>query len=108
MARIPQHIVSRMRQLSEQNMVRRLRLPVPGQVDLTSNDYLGLARERGPETGWAGSGGSRLLSGHHAVHSQLESECAALFQAESALVYSTGYMANIGLLSCIGLAKGIF
>lgn len=108
MADIPEHIAVKMAELEAQNQLRSLRLPIPGHVDLTSNDYLGLARRRGLETAALGSGGSRLLTGHHAVHAALEEECADLFEMESALLYSTGYMANVGLLSAIGGREGIF
>ncbi len=88
-------------------LLRQMRLPQG--VDLVSNDYLGLAehphiKERmrqavGEQP--AGAGGSRLLRGHHRVFEQLESRLAAFSGTESALLFGSGYAANIGLLQAI-------
>lgn len=79
-------------------------------VDFSSNDYLGLSRhpalasalraalDRGVP---AGSGGSRLLRGHHEEHEALEAEAAAFFGAESALFFSSGFDANLAFFSAI-------
>lgn len=50
-----------------------------------------------------GATGSRLLSGNASYIEQIEEFCAQFFQAESALIYSNGYAANVGLLSSIAL-----
>ncbi len=73
-------------------------------VDLASNDYLGLARH--PEvieagvtalrTWGAGSTGSRLVTGDTDLHEQFEHDLAEFVGAPSALVFSSGYTANIG------------
>ncbi|MCL4757448.1 MAG: 8-amino-7-oxononanoate synthase [Rhodocyclaceae bacterium] len=71
-----------------------------------SNDYLGLAShpalraalQEGVERWGAGSGASHLVSGHYAVHDQLEARLAAFVGCERALYFSTGYMANLGVL----------
>lgn len=114
---LPDHITSRMESLARQNSVRSLRTAVPGQVDFTSNDYLGLARSLDPlpdpvaiglsSAVACGSGGSRLLSGNHSELEVLEMDCARLFQSESCLLYSSGYMANMGLVSCIAGSEGV-
>lgn len=75
-----------------------------GVIDLASNDYLGLSTH--PEVvqgaidatrSWgAGSGGSRLVTGTTADHQALESELAAFTGHPSALVFSSGYTANLG------------
>jgi 8-amino-7-oxononanoate synthase len=72
-----------------------------------SNDYLGLAHH--PEViaalqavsaqFGAGSGAAHLVTGHSAPHHQLELELAAYTGRERALLFSTGYMANLGVLS---------
>ncbi len=72
-----------------------------------SNDYLGLAQH--PEIiaalqtvstrFGAGSGAAHLVSGHSAPHQQLEAELAAYTGRERALLFSTGYMANLGVLA---------
>lgn len=82
-----------------------------------SNDYLGLANHPELIEAWAlgaqrygvGSGASHLISGHSAAHAQLETELAR-WQAEHipqarALFFSSGYMANMALLSGLGLAE---
>jgi len=75
-----------------------------------SNDYLGLAShpalraalQEGVERWGAGSGASHLVSGHYAVHDQLEARLAAFVGCERALYFSTGYMANLGVLQAFG------
>jgi 8-amino-7-oxononanoate synthase len=78
-------------------------------VNFASNDYLGLAtnpRVRAAaanailEQGW-GAGASRLLSGTRAVHAEAERTLAAFRGAEAALLFPTGYAANLGLLQAL-------
>lgn len=83
-------------------------LPVPeGRIDFTSNDYLGFARlplqPMGPASGRGlrGSTGSRLLSGNHPFYQQAEARVAHYHRAGAALIYNSGYDANLGLLSAI-------
>ena len=74
-------------------------------VSFCSNDYLGLANDRrvvdalrrGAEQFGVGSGASHLVTGHHRAHAALEVELAEHVGAERALVFSTGYMANLAL-----------
>lgn len=82
---------------------RTLRLP-GDLIDFCSNDYLGIARKRLLQTdsGLAtGSGGSRLLAGNYPLIESVEQELAAFHQSESALLFNSGYDANLGLLSSI-------
>jgi len=82
----------------------RTRAAVTAELDLASNDYLGLSRHpavlRGAaaalRTWGAGAGGSRLVTGNTALHEQFERDLAAFLGAESALVFSSGYTANLG------------
>ena len=82
----------------------RTRAAVGTELDLASNDYLGLARhpeviEGGVEalrTWGAGSTGSRLVTGNTELHEDFESALADFVGAESALVFSSGYTANLG------------
>jgi len=78
-------------------------------VNFASNDYLGLAtnpRIRAAaanailEQGW-GAGASRLLSGSRTVHAEAERRLAAFRGAEAALLFPTGYVANLGLLQAL-------
>ncbi len=78
-------------------------------VDFSSNDYLGLAHhpavaaamsECASRTG-AGSGASHLVTGHGIEHERLEEELAAFTGRERALLFSTGYMANVGVIAAL-------
>jgi 8-amino-7-oxononanoate synthase len=82
-------------------------------IDFCSNDYLGLGRDRVLETSiqhyldhWKcssyASTGSRLISGHHAYHSETEDLIARHHGAEAALLMDSGYMANHGLITALG------
>ena len=82
-------------------------------VVFASNDYLDLARDprvvkaaagAANEFG-AGSGGSRLTTGTQPVHVRLEDALAKFKGSESALLYGTGYMANVGAISSL-VGKG--
>jgi 8-amino-7-oxononanoate synthase len=87
--------------------LRRTLTPRPAQddlIDLASNDYLGLARDprvveaavEALRTWGAGSTGSRLVTGATTLHAELETELAAFTGTEAALVFSSGYAANLG------------
>ncbi|MBC6399966.1 MAG: 8-amino-7-oxononanoate synthase [Ekhidna sp.] len=94
----------------EQHLLRQLPL-LPEGIDFYSNDYLGLAKSealriqieielrRVPSDN--GSGGSRLLSGNSAYAERVENQAAAFHNAEAALIYPSGYTANLGLISCL-------
>jgi 8-amino-7-oxononanoate synthase len=78
-------------------------------INFASNDYLGLAGDERliqaavaatKELG-TGSTGSRLLSGHRELHRQLECAIASLKQTEDALVFSSGYLANLGTIAAL-------
>ncbi len=82
----------------------------PAGIDLCSNDYLGLSRDlrlrqaviRALNEGAAiASTGSRLLSGNAPTWEELETEFARFVGAESALFFTSGYAANVGLLSAL-------
>jgi len=78
-------------------------------VNFCSNDYLGLATH--PEINQAlkqavdqygtGSGASHLISGHSTAHQQLEEQLAEFTGRPRALLYSTGYMANMGTINAL-------
>jgi 8-amino-7-oxononanoate synthase len=78
-------------------------------VDFSSNDYLGLARHpalteamrASAAAAGAGSAASHLVTGHGAEHQQLEEELAAFTGRERALLFSTGYMANLAVLGAL-------
>ncbi|MDP9905931.1 8-amino-7-oxononanoate synthase [Arthrobacter bambusae] len=86
------------------------RLGPDAAVDLASNDYLGLATDprlaeaaREAIGRWGtGATSSRLVAGTTALHLELESELASLTGMESALVFSSGYLANLGITTALG------
>ena len=109
-----------LRQLEQDNLYRRRRvvdspqgiiLNVDGRelINFCSNDYLGLASH--PEVAAAfksgvnrygvGSGSAHLICGHSAAHHALEEELAAFTGRDRALLFSTGYMANLGVISAL-------
>ncbi len=78
-------------------------------INFASNDYLGLAGDKrliaaaieATKEFGTGSTGSRLLTGHREIHQELEQEISKLKQTEAALVFSSGYLANIGVISSV-------
>jgi 8-amino-7-oxononanoate synthase len=74
-----------------------------------SNDYLGLAHDprlaeamaEGARRWGAGSGAAHLVTGHTEIHHRLEAELAAFTRRERAVLFSTGYMANLGLVGAL-------
>jgi 8-amino-7-oxononanoate synthase len=78
-------------------------------VDFSSNDYLGLAHHPAVAAAMsecaarcgAGSAASHLITGHGVEHERLEEELAAFVGRERALLFSTGYMANLGVMSAL-------
>ncbi|HEX2498221.1 MAG TPA: 8-amino-7-oxononanoate synthase [Actinomycetes bacterium] len=80
-----------------------------GLLELAGNDYLGLARHPAVTAAaaaatarWgAGATGSRLVTGSTELHAQLEAELARFFGTEAALVFSSGYLANVGALGAL-------
>jgi len=103
-----QRILAELSDLESRAQLRRLET-VHG-IDLSSNDYLGLATDprmkiailEGVESApRIASTGSRLLSGHEEAWTILEHDFARWVGAEAALYFTSGYAANIGLLSAI-------
>jgi len=90
--------------------VLRPRSAGDGVLDLASNDYLGLAGDprvtdaaaAAARTWGGGSTGSRLVTGTTELHAELEAELAAFGRAPAALAFSSGYLANVGVLTALG------
>ena len=78
-------------------------------LNFASNDYLGLAGDdrliaaaiAATQTYGTGSTGSRLITGNRELHRQLECAIARLKQTEDAIVFSSGYLANLGTIAAI-------
>ncbi|MCH9721472.1 MAG: 8-amino-7-oxononanoate synthase [Actinomycetia bacterium] len=87
----------------------RPRRAVATELDLASNDYLGLSRhpavvdgaERALRTWGAGSTGSRLVTGNTELHEEFETALADFVGAPAALVFSSGYTANLGAVASL-------
>jgi 8-amino-7-oxononanoate synthase len=94
-------------------------LQINGQkvLNFCSNDYLGLANhpeiikafKQAVEDYGVGSGSAHLVCGHSKAHQQLEEELADFTGRDKALLFSTGYMANLGVISAlIGQGDAVF
>jgi 8-amino-7-oxononanoate synthase len=78
-------------------------------IDFCSNDYLSMARNESLKKHIhqasaslnIGATGSRLLTGHSALHHQLEQKAAQFHEAETALLFNSGYAANLSILSAV-------
>jgi 8-amino-7-oxononanoate synthase len=78
-------------------------------LSFCSNDYLGLASDarivsafcKAAEVHGVGAGASHLITGHNSAHAALEEELAEFVAAPRALVFSTGYMANLGVVTAL-------
>ena len=86
-------------------------------LSFCSNDYLGLANhpkliaamQQAAGNSGVGSGASNLITGHHRYHDNLEKQLAGFVGLPAALLFSTGYMANIGVLGAlVGRGDAIF
>jgi 8-amino-7-oxononanoate synthase len=103
----PEARAAALRDIDDRNLRRRRTPAEDGRVNFCSNDYLGLARDpavaaamaEAAQRHGAGSGASHLVSGHGAEHEMLERELAEFTGRARALVFSTGYMANLGVLA---------
>ncbi|KUI11974.1 8-amino-7-oxononanoate synthase [Mycobacterium sp. GA-1285] len=93
----------------------RARPPVGTELDLASNDYLGLSQHPAVIDGgvaalrtWgAGSTGSRLVTGNTELHEGFERALAEFVGAEAALVFSSGYTANLGAVVALSGAGSL-
>lgn len=113
---------------TEQGLLRRRRLLDSPQgvhlladgkpyLSFCSNDYLGLANDprltaalqRGAAEWGVGSGASHLVSGHFSPHHELEVALAKFVGKPEALLFSTGYLANLGVVQAlVGRGDGVF
>lgn len=95
--------------IKQQHLYRQVKLIDNGVLNFCSNDYLGLknhpqvieAFKSGADEYGVGSGASHLVSGHTKAHMQLEEALADYTGQQKALLFSTGYMANIGVFSAL-------
>ncbi len=100
---------SALKTLEEQGRYRCVSLP--SGVDLSSNDYLGLANSQYLRTKaiehlqnsdmMIGAAGSRLLRGHHESHEKLEKTACNFFKSPASLYFSSGFQANYGVITTL-------
>ena len=111
MKRIPKSVALKLEQREQNNSLRKLSL-ANNLVDFASNDYLGFSKSESifKETHsylihhkiiQNGATGSRLLSGNHIVYQDAENYIAKFHQSESALLFNSGYDANVGFFSAV-------
>ena len=100
---------TRLAQQKQNNLYRYRQANDNNHVDFSSNDYLGLASEPKVIKAFAsaieqygvGARASQLVTGHHLSHQALEEELADFLQYPRVLLFSTGYMANLAVLTTL-------
>ena len=116
----PKRIKAFLKEKQQQNLYRQLRISEsPQQPSMTidgkkvlsfcSNDYLGLANhpdiikafQNATEKYGVGSGSAHLINGHSIEHQKLEEALAEFTGRDRALLFSTGYMANLGVVNAL-------
>jgi 8-amino-7-oxononanoate synthase len=113
MENIQQQLIDLLESRRKEGLLRQLSV-LDDRTDFCSNDYLGLASDQTLAANIArdfealplalrknGSTGSRLISGQSSLIEQFEKECAVFHGSEAALLFSSGYDANIGLISSL-------
>ena len=108
---IPKKLQLKLAARLEHGSYRKLPLKISG-IDFSSNDYLGFAKselifnqvhqelvKRGLKIN--GSTGSRLLSGNHILYSETEDMLCQFYHSEAALIFNSGYNANLGFFASI-------
>ena len=107
----PKNLSAKLETRKQKNALRKLSLP-NDLIDFASNDYIGFSKNRTIFEGTHqylinnkiiqnGATGSRLLSGNHKVYQEAENYIAKFHQSESALIFNSGYDANLGFFSSV-------
>jgi 8-amino-7-oxononanoate synthase len=95
------HLAEQLAQLEREGLRRHPPAAAPaGELSFCSNDYLGLAGLPAPVAA-SGAGASRLLAGERVEHRRFERAVAAWLGVEDALLFSSGYAANVGALAAL-------
>ncbi|WP_324719796.1 aminotransferase class I/II-fold pyridoxal phosphate-dependent enzyme [Salinimicrobium sp. HB62] len=111
MSKIPLKVEKSLEKRKSQGSFRALKFS-KDLIDFSSNDYLGFARNPGIGSRAEklikdfsplknGSGGSRLLTGNHELYAPAEEIMARFHKAEAALIFNSGYDANLGFFSAV-------
>jgi 8-amino-7-oxononanoate synthase len=107
----PKNLATKLETRRQNNALRKLSLP-NNLIDFASNDYIGFSKSKAifDETHQYlmdnnniqnGATGSRLLSGNHKVYQEAEEFIAKFHQSETALIFNSGYDANVGFFSSV-------
>jgi 8-amino-7-oxononanoate synthase len=107
----PKSLLSKLEQREQNNALRKLS-PSNNLIDFSSNDYLGFAKNQfifdtthqfleSNDLKINGATGSRLLSGNHELYDQIETFIATFHDTESALIFNSGYDANVGFFGSV-------
>lgn len=101
---ILKHIAHTLEEKQKTNAYRSLK-NWPQGIDFFSNDYLGFTKDDALNATEHfeshGAGGSRLISGNHTTYTEVESFIAQTHSVEAALIFPTGFMTNLGVLSSL-------
>jgi 8-amino-7-oxononanoate synthase len=111
MKKVPKSLTLKLEQREQNNSLRKLTFP-NNLIDFASNDYLGFSKSEAIFNGTHsflidnniiknGATGSRLLSGNHSVYQEAENYIAKFHLSESALLFNSGYDANVGFFSAV-------
>jgi 8-amino-7-oxononanoate synthase len=109
--KFPKNLTTKLETRKQNNALRKLSLP-NNLIDFSSNDYIGFSKNKAifeeihqylMDTNCIQNGatGSRLLSGNHKVYQEAETYIANFHQSESALIFNSGYDANVGFFSSV-------
>ncbi len=107
--KIPSFLLKALMERQQKGMLKKLSVSFP-EIDFCSNDYLGFSRaglltEKLKTSHFEslryGAGGSRVISGNTQFIEEAEKQIAMFHHADSALIFNSGYIANLGLLSSI-------
>lgn len=98
---LPQKLQEKLNQRERVGNLRELNV-MSGLVDFSSNDYLGFSKSLiVQQTATHGATGSRLITGHSEQHDLLEKQIATFHKAPAALLFNSGYDANIGIIPAL-------
>jgi 8-amino-7-oxononanoate synthase len=111
MQEFPKSLQQKLQHREEQNALRKL--PIANDlIDFASNDYIGFSKNESifhqthqflldKNIRLNGATGSRLLSGNHILHLEAENFIATFHQSDAALIFNSGYDANVGFFSSV-------
>ena len=96
-----QHLYNILQKRKAESLFRTLKAD-SNSVDFSSNNYLGFSNTNWRiETTKNGATGSRLISGHSEIFNKVEQQIATFHNTEAALIFNSGYDANLGFFSCV-------